>query len=286
MYAVDARPAPLEQYLTHLRGYRGIGPVRIGNDAVGQFQLDVYGEVLGTMELALRRREVSEGLWKVVRHLAEATVAQWRDPDCSIWEPRCEGRHHVFSKVMAWAGLDRAARVAERTGHHEPAQRWRHEADLIRTEVLEKGWDGTRQTFVQAYGELPLDASLLAIPKVRFLERNDPRVRSTLEAVRSELATSCEELFYRYRSFDGLEGDEGAFVQSSLWVVQNLALIGEVSEADRLFRNLLRRIEPLGLAAEEIDPATGAFLGNYPQGLSHAAIINTALILQRLDATP
>ena len=152
----------------------------------------------------------------------------------------------------------------------------------MREEVLERGWDAARGTFVQVYGEPQLDASVLIIPNVGFLRRDDPRVRSTLAAVRHELASPCEDLIYRYRAPDGLDGHEGAFVACSFWVVQNLALIGDFAEAERLFKNLLRRANPLGLLAEEIDPTSGEQLGNFPQGLSHAALLDTAFILEKL----
>jgi GH15 family glucan-1,4-alpha-glucosidase len=282
MYTVDARRDLPEQILGHLEGYRGARPVRIGNAAAQQFQLDIYGEMLETADIWRRRRPMTEGVWKVLRELVDWTAGHWRDPDQSIWEPRQEPRHFVFSKVMAWVALDRGARIAGELGLPGDTERWQREADLVRAEVLERGWDAARQTFVQVYGEPQLDAALLVIPKVRFLHRSDPRVKSTLAAVRRELATACEELLYRYRSPDGLSGDEGAFVACSFWLVQNLAMVGDFDEGERLFRNLLRRSNHLGLFAEEIDPATGEQMGNFPQGLSHSALITSAYVLERL----
>jgi GH15 family glucan-1,4-alpha-glucosidase len=282
MYGVDGTRELPERILDHLEGYRGLGPVRIGNGAAGQFQLDVYGEVLATIEVWLRSHTITEGTWKVVCDLADGVMTRWRRPDCSIWEPRYEPKHHVFSKVMAWVALDRGAAIGERFGHAEEAARWRAEAGAVRDEILTRGWDPERGAFLQSYDDPALDAALLVVPKVQFLARHDPRVRSSLDAIRVALATPCEDLLYRYRAPDGLGGDEGAFVVASFWMVQNLALVGEFAEAERLFRNLLRRFDPLGLAAEEIDPATGEQLGNFPQGLSHAALINTAYILERL----
>jgi GH15 family glucan-1,4-alpha-glucosidase len=256
--------------------------VRVGNAAAGQFQMDVYGEMLEMAAIWRRTRRMTEGLWKVLRELVEWTAQHWRDPDLSIWEPRHEPRHYVYSRVLAWVALDRGARMATELSLPGDPDRWRREATALHTEILERGWDARRETFVQCYGEPQLDASVLIIPKVRFLHRSDPRVRSTVAAIRRELATVSEELVYRYRTPDGVPGDEGAFVACSFWVVQVLAMVGEHAEAERLFRNLLRRANHLGLFAEEIDPATGEQLGNFPQALSHAALINTAFILERL----
>ncbi|MBI4419717.1 MAG: glycoside hydrolase family 15 protein [Gemmatimonadetes bacterium] len=282
MFTIDGHRDLPERALDHLEGYRGTRPVRVGNDAVRQFQLDVYGELLETMNIWRRRNPISEGLWKVARDLVDSTASYWRRPDYSIWEPRYEPKHHVFSKVMAWVALDRGIRIARTlrlAGDHE---RWEREANALRAEVLERGWDSERRTFLQAYGEPQLDASMLVVPLVGFLPRSDPRVRSTLEAIRRELATSCEELIYRYRAPDGLGGGEGAFLFCSFWMVQNLALVGQHAEAERLFRNLLRRTNHVGLLAEEIDPATGEQLGNFPQALSHAALLNAASTLEQL----
>jgi alpha,alpha-trehalase len=282
MFALDGRRDIPERVLEHLDGYRGARPVRIGNGAADQFQLDVYGELLEAAEIWRRKHTMTEGVWKALRQLVDWTADHWREPDQSIWEPREKPKHFVFSKVMAWVALDRGTRMARELGLPGDAERWQREAGLIRGEVLERGWDSARRTFVQAYGEPQLDAALLVIPKVRFLHRSDPRVRSTLEAVRRELGSVCEELIYRYRSPDGVGGDEGAFVACSFWMVQNLAMVGDFAEAERLFKNLLRRGNHLGLFAEEIDPATGEHLGNFPQALSHAAVINTAYVLERL----
>jgi GH15 family glucan-1,4-alpha-glucosidase len=282
MFAVDGSRDLPETVLDHLDGYRGSRPVRIGNSAAGQFQLDIYGELLETFAIAHRRRPLSEGGWEALRGLVEAAAAQWRRPDYSIWEARREPRHYVYSKVMAWAALDRGIRLARRHGLSADLERWERERDAVHAEVMEKGWNPGLGSFVQCYDDSALDAAVLIIPKIGFLPRSDPRVRSTLDAVVRRLGTSCEELIYRYRSPDGLRGDEGAFLPCSFWRVQVLAMIGEHAEAERLFRNLLRRANHLGLLAEEMDPATGEQLGNFPQALSHAALINTACILERL----
>ncbi len=282
MYGVDGRRDLAERALDHLEGYRGARPVRVGNGAAGQFQLDVYGELLETVAIWYRRHPVTEGLWKTLRDLVDWTAVHWREPDFSIWETRAEPRHYVYSKVMAWAALNRGSRIARRLGLPGDVGRWQREAAALRADVLRRGWDPGRQTFVQAYGEPALDAAVLVIPKVGFLPRTDPRVRTTLAAVRKELGSSCEELIYRYHAPDGLTGREGTFVVCSFWMVENLAMVGEFAEAERLFRNLLRRANHVGLLAEEIDPATGEHLGNFPQALSHAALLDTAVILEKL----
>jgi GH15 family glucan-1,4-alpha-glucosidase len=286
MFGVDGRRDLPETTLEHLAGYRGARPVRVGNGAARQFQLDVYGELLETVARAHRGREVTEGLWRVLHRLVDWTAAHWREPDFSIWESRQEPKDFVFSKVMAWVALERAIHMAGRYGLPGAVETWKREAAAVHAAVLSRGWDADRQTFVQAFGEPQLDAAALIIPKVGFLRRSDPRVRSTIDAVRRELASSCEELIYRYRAPDGESGGEGAFVVCSFWVAQALAMVGDVAEAERLFRNLLRHGNHLGLFAEEIDPATGEQLGNFPQALSHAALINTAVILERLRPPP
>lgn len=286
MFTIDARRDLPERTLDHLEGYRATRPVRVGNAAVSQFQLDVYGEVVEMIHVSRGRGPVSEGLWKVTRDLVDWTAENWRRPDYSIWEPRQDPKHYVFSKVLAWVALDRGVRVARDEGMPGDYERWQREAELLRADVLERGWDSQRRTFVQAYGEPQLDASILVIPLVGFLPPSDPRVRTTLEAVRRELASVCEDLIFRYRAPDGLTGDEGAFLFCSFWMVQNLALVGQFAEAERLFKNLLRRANHVGLMAEEIDPATGEQLGNFPQALSHAALLNTAYILERMRPQP
>jgi GH15 family glucan-1,4-alpha-glucosidase len=286
MFAVDGQRHLPERVLDHLAGYRGARPVRIGNGAAGQFQLDVYGELLEAVAIRFRNHPITEGLWKVLRGMVDWTAAHWHEPDFSIWEAREEPQHYVFSKMMAWVALDRGARLATRLRLDADVAAWRREADALRAEVLERGWDAARGCFVQVYGEPQLDASVLIAAKVGFLRRSDPRVRSCLDAVRRELGSSCEDLIYRYRAADGLEGREGAFVVCSFWMIQTLALVGRFAEAERLFRNLLRRGNHLGLFAEEIDPASGEHLGNFPQALSHAALLNTAYILERLRPRP
>ncbi len=288
MYGIDGRRDLPESTLDNLRGYRGAYPVRIGNAAATQFQLDVYGELLETVSIWARRHPMSEGLWKVLQDLLDWTAHHWREPDYSIWEARQTPKHYVFSKVMAWAALDRGVRIAQRGDLPGNIEGWRRAADDIHADVLANGWDADRQTFVQAYGEPQLDAALLVIPKLRFLPADDPRVMSTVRAVWRELSAGPEDLVFRYRSADGLSGDEGAFIVCTFWLAQDLALAGDLETAERLFLKMVGRANHVGLLAEEIDPHSGAQVGNFPQALSHAALLNTAYILEwrrRRDAT-
>lgn len=282
MYRIDGSRDMPEVELRHLEGYGGARPVRIGNGAAHQYQLDVYGELLETLYARHRHSPPTEGLWRALRLLVEWTAAHWREPDWSIWEARQEPRHFTFSKIMAWTALDRGARMAEALGHETDASAWRAQARATRAEVMERAWDAGRGTFVQAYDTTDLDAATLVAPKVGFLERSDPRVRTMVAAIRRELGTPHDELIHRYRGDDGLAGTEGAFVICSFWMVQAITGYGDVPEAKRLFERLLARASPLGLFGEEIDPASGAHLGNFPQAFSHAALVNTAHGLARV----
>ena len=282
MYDLDGGRDLPERELSHLEGYGGARPVRIGNGAAGQFQLDVYGELLEMLRIRYWRTAPSEGLWDIMRTLVDWTADHWREPDWSIWEARMDARHYVFSKVMAWVALDRGASLAQQCGFPGDIARWRREAAQVQRDVLANGWDAERRTFRQAYDGSDLDAAVLVIPFLRFLPRLDPRVRQTIEAVHRELNAGSEDLIFRYRGADGLLGAEGAFVICSFWLAQAHALTGDFEGGERLFRQLLERATPLGLYGEQIDPATGAHLGNYPQAFSHAAVMTTALVLERL----
>jgi len=282
MYDLDGGRELPERELLHLDGYGGSRPVRVGNAAAGQFQLDVYGELLEMLRIRYWRTAPSEGLWEAMRSLVEWTADHWREPDWSIWEARLEARHYVFSKVMAWVALDRGASLAQQCGFAGDIGRWRREAALIQQDVLANGWDSARRTFRQAYDGTDLDAAVLVIPTMRFLPRFDPRIRQTIDAVHRELSAGSDDLIFRYRGPDGLVGAEGAFVICSFWLAQAHALAGDFDTGERLFRSLLDRATPLGLFGEQIDPATGAHLGNFPQAFSHAAVMTTALVLERL----
>ena len=283
MYGIDGRRDLVERQLDHLTGYRNSRPVRVGNGAVGQLQLDVYGEVLETADIWRRNHDMTEGTWRVLRGLVDWVSKNWHLPDYSIWEVRGEVRHYVFSKVMSWVALDRGIRMAEELSLESETAAWREARDTLHAEIMERGWSESRQSFVQSYGDEALDAAALAIPMVRFLPWNHPRVHSTVRTVARELTTLDGELVYRYRHPDGLEGEEGAFSICTFWLAQALAMIGEKERAERVFRRMLRHANHVGLYSEEIEPATGEFLGNFPQAFTHIALINCAAALARLE---
>jgi GH15 family glucan-1,4-alpha-glucosidase len=243
----------------------------------------VYGEVMETADIWRRKHEMTEGTWRVLRGLVDWVSKNWQLPDSSIWEVRGDVRHYVFSKVMSWVALDRGVRMAEELNLESDTAAWRAARDALHAEIMERGWSEARQSFVQSYDSDALDAAALAIPMVRFLPWNHPRVHSTVRAVARELTTIDGELVYRYRHPDGLEGEEGAFSICTFWLAQGLAMIGERERAERVFRRMLRHANHVGLYSEEIDPLTGEFLGNFPQAFTHIALINCAAALARVE---
>ena len=264
-----------ETTLDHLSGYRGSRPVRIGNDARNQFQLDVYAEVL----MAAEQIEVANDARKTLTRLADIVVKRWREPDCGIWEKRSGRRQHVHAKVMAWAALDGACRIL---GDNE---RWRRERDTIKSEVLERGFNARLNSFVSEYDGNELDASLLYISRVGFIDADDPRMLGTIDAIRKTLGR--DELIYRYemRTDDGLPPGEGAFLPCSFWLVEALAMANRQEEARDVFEKLLARANDVGLLSEEIDVESGALLGNFPQALTHIGLINAAICLSEEGRT-
>lgn len=263
-----------------LDGYRGSRPVRIGNAAHKQFQLDIYGEVVGA--LALYRKsggEFDRDARNLISGIAHVIMKRWHEPDDGIWEVRSGRAQHVHSKVMAWVGLDLIIELAERYDRiRVSTEHARATADAIKSWVVDVGYDTHLRAFTRTPGSPDLDAALLVIPLVHFLPPDDPRISTTIDAIRRHLA--IDDLVYRYRGDDGLPGQEGAFLICSFWLVEALARTGQVDEAHRLFRRLIDRRNDLGLLSEEIDPDTGALLGNFPQGFSHIGLINAALTLE------
>jgi GH15 family glucan-1,4-alpha-glucosidase len=278
-YGIGGERLLPEIQLDHLEGYRGSRPVRIGNAAARQFQLDVYGEVLDTAHLWRRAGgAIGPELWSFLRECVRCIRERWRDPDEGIWEVRGGPRHFVHSKAMCWVGLDRAIKIAGALGENDSLDEWRRLRDEIREDVLERGFDAELGTFVQAYGSRSLDASAMLLPLMGFIRADDPRMRSTVAAIQERLTT--DGLVHRYLTDDGLPGEEGAFAICSFWLADNLALQGRYDEARALFERVCSLANDVGLLAEEIDPRTGEQLGNFPQAFTHVALINGAFHLQ------
>jgi GH15 family glucan-1,4-alpha-glucosidase len=256
-----------ELEIAWLGGYEGSSPVRIGNAAHGQFQLDVYGEVMDAMLHAREQGlEPEAHAWSLQRALISFLESAWEQPDEGIWEVRGPRRHFVHSKVMAWVAFDRAARTVERFGLRGDADRWRWRRDEVHREVCEKGWDGDRATFTQSYGSRALDAALLLIPRVGFLPGDDPRVIGTIDAIQRELMQDGFVLRYPTdESDDGLPPGEGAFLPCSFWMADALAMAGRREEGRRLYERLARVANDVGLLSEEYDAGSGRLVGNFPQ---------------------
>ncbi|HEV7626982.1 MAG TPA: glycoside hydrolase family 15 protein [Streptomyces sp.] len=286
MYGIAGERELSEAELNWLPGYEGSVPVRIGNGAAGQLQLDVYGEVTEALHLAhmtgLARNDYASLLQlKLIGYLED----HWDEPDEGIWEVRGPRRHFVHSKVMAWVAVDRTVKLIESGEVDGPLERWRDLRDEIHRDVCEKGYDKERNTFTQYYGSRELDASLLLIPQMGFLPPDDKRVIGTVEAIQRELSTE-DGFVMRYptsqvdgANVDGLQGEEGAFLACSFWLADDLAMIGRVEEARKLFERLLALRNDLGLLAEEWDPHQQRQVGNFPQAFSHVPLIDTALRL-------
>ncbi|HYK94130.1 MAG TPA: glycoside hydrolase family 15 protein [Thermoplasmata archaeon] len=274
-----------ERPLRHLAGFAGSRPVRVGNGAATQFQLDIYGELLdAAYMLSFAQPKEVESLWPRLAQVAREVLERWREPDRGIWEARGPPRQYVHSKLMAWVALERSARLARRFGDVAPVASWQAAADQIRFEIVELGFDGRQRAFVQAFGRRHLDASALRIPLVGFLPFQDERVLSTIEAIDSRLGSGA--FLYRYRAPDGLAGREGTFLPCAFWMVECLARCGRREEALKRFEALLGAASPVGLFSEEYDPGRAILLGNYPQGLSHIGMLRAALALGLADIPP
>ncbi|GAB3473185.1 glycoside hydrolase family 15 protein [Nocardiopsis coralliicola] len=283
MYGVRGERRLSEWEADWLPGYEGSRPVRVGNAAVHQYQLDVYGEVMDVLDLARRcGLEGGDHVWGMQRSLVNFLEWCWDEPDEGLWEVRGPRQHFVHSKVMAWVAADRAVRGIEEFGEEGPIERWRNLRDTIHAEVCEYGFDARRNTFTQYYGGTELDAALLLIPEVGFLPYDDPRVVGTIEAIREDLMVDGFVLRYRTDrddTADQLPGDEGAFLACSFWMANALQSIGREKEARELFDRLLGLRNDLGLLAEEWDTRSGRQVGNFPQAFSHVPLVTTALNL-------
>ncbi len=281
LYSITGRRRLDEHELDWLPGYGRAAPVRIGNAASRQFQLDVYGEVMDTLHLARAAGLAPEPYaWRIQVALLGFLEQHWQDPDEGIWEVRGPRRHFTHSKVMAWVAFDRAVKDAETYGLDGPVARWRELRDAIHSQVCARGYDARRNTFVQSYETPHLDASLLLIPQVGFLAHDDPRVRGTVALVERDLVV--DGLVLRYSTdtgVDALPPGEGAFLPCSFWLADCLVLTGRRAEGQALFERLLQLRNDLGLLAEEYAPRERRLLGNFPQALTHMALINTARLL-------
>jgi alpha,alpha-trehalase len=285
VYGIGGEKKLDEKVLPHLNGYEGARPVRIGNGAYDQRQLDVWGALLDSVYLHTKSRDyLPEVVWPILKRSAESAIRHWREPDRGIWEVRGEPQQFTSSKVMCWVAADRGARLAELHGDLELARSWQRSADEIHADVCAHGVD-ERGVFVQHYNTKALDASALLIPLVRFLPPDDPRVRATVLAIAEEL--TYDDLVLRYRvetTDDGLSGEEGSFTICSFWLVSALVEIGEVARARALCEKLLSYASPLQLYAEEIDPRSGRHLGNFPQAFTHLALINAVVHVIRAES--
>jgi GH15 family glucan-1,4-alpha-glucosidase len=285
MYNLDGRKPPDETDDPELEGYRRSKPVRWGNAAAGQTQHDVYGEILDcAYQWTAHHGSMPERLWNHLCALAETAAREWRTPDHGIWEVRSSGRPFTYSAALCQVAVDRAARMAERFGLPGPRQRWKQMADDIGRTILEEAWDAKAGTLTEHLGGGKLDASLLALPLRRVVRADHPKMVATTRTICDRLGAG-KGLLYRYRheeSPDGIPGEEGAFLLCSFWLVDNLAGQGRVKEALELYDSLCARAGHLGLLPEEIDPATGAFLGNYPQAFSHIGVIASGVHLARV----
>jgi GH15 family glucan-1,4-alpha-glucosidase len=283
MYGVAGERRLTELELDWLPGYEGSRPVRIGNGAVDQLQLDVYGEVMNSLHLSrVSGLEADQRAWTLQFELISYVEEHWDEADEGLWEVRGPRRHFVHSKVMCWVAVDRAVKQVEAFGKPAPLARWRELRDRIHAEICDKGFDPVRGTFTQSYGSQELDAALLLIPIVGFLPPEDPRVVGTVEAIQRELMVDGFVLRYPVspdNDVDGLPGGEGAFLACSFWLAEALTMIGRKDEAVELFERLLSLRNDVGLLAEEYDPRYGRMVGNFPQAFSHVPLIHAARAL-------
>jgi len=289
MYGIRGERELTERELPHLRGYGDSGPVRIGNGAANQKQLDVFGEVLDCIHLYRRQGsferygETLDGpLWAMMSTLVEHVCAHWQEPDNGIWEVRGGLRHYVYSKVMCWVALDRGIRAAQQLHLEADLPRWCLVRDQIRADILSHAYNTALGAFTQSYDDTAMDASNLLLPLVGFIPPSDPRMRSTVDRIIEQL-TDERGFVYRYLSDDGLTGAEGTFATCTFWLVDNLAMQGRLTEAKSLFERLLTYAGHLGLFSEEIDVRNNLALGNYPQAYTHIALINSAINLQKAE---
>jgi alpha,alpha-trehalase len=262
-----------------LGGYRKSAPVKVGNLASRQTQLDIYGELVNTVfETSRHGEKITGEVWDSVKRICDFVCENWSGKDRGMWEMRTAPRDYLHSKLMCWVALDRGITMAKQSKHDAPLAKWKAAAEEIRRAILEKGFSKRLNSFVQSFETEELDATTLLVPIHRFLPPDDPRVQGTIDAVWHGLSAG-NGLLYRYRSDDGLAGNEGAFLLCSFWLVSALAVSRRIEEAETVFRQMLKHVSPLGLLSEEVDPTDGRMIGNFPQALSHIGLINAALHL-------
>lgn len=283
MFGIGGERDLTERELPWLEGWRGNGPVRVGNGAWNQRQNDVYGELLAA---AHRLKDQvafdDEGLRRMLIALADLAGQVWNEPDHGIWEMRGEPRHHLYSKLMCWVALECAIDMADELGAEENVSGWRSKREEIRDAILENGWSGEVGAFTQSFGSASLDASALVIPMVGFLPPDDAKVLSTIEKIEDHL-TDASGLVMRYRDPDGLEGQEGAFLLCTFWLAHAHALAGNLSRAHEVFTRATSFANDLGLFSEEIEASTGASIGNFPQAFSHIGLVNAAWAIEQAE---
>ena len=286
MFGVGGEHDCSERDLAHLRGWRGSRPVRVGNAAWRQTQLDVSGELLGAVHRLRHQLEQMPSTTKeFLVDVAELAARHWRDPDHGIWEVRGPPRDYTHSKLMCWVALDRAIDLADVLGAAERVTRWRREREAIRQAIETHGWSEEAGAFVQSFGSTALDASTLLLPIVGFLGGDDPRVRSTIDAI-AERLTDERGLVYRYRASDNLPGSEGSFLLCTFWLAAALARSGEPARARAVFERATAFLNDVGLLSEEVDAAHGELLGNFPQAFSHIGLVNAAWAIAQAEAPP
>jgi GH15 family glucan-1,4-alpha-glucosidase len=283
VYGVFGEAELEEQELLHLSGYQGSRPVRVGNGAAAQFQLDVYGELVDAVSQALigKKRRLDRDTRRMLEGIGETTCRRWQEPDEGIWEVRSGKFHHTHSKVLAWVAVDRLLRLNNAGLINIPSERYRGVRDAIRAEIEARGWSESVGSYVRTFDGQELDASLVLLPIYGYQPGSSPRVKATIERILDSLGTG--RFIYRYKrsAQDGVQGGEGAFGIASFWVVEALARSGEIDRARQMLDALLGHANDVGLYAEEFEPTSGAPLGNFPQAFTHVGLINAALVVDR-----
>lgn len=282
MYGIRGERSLPERELG-LRGYRDSRPVRIGNGAAHQLQLDIYGSLID----AALRYDRQGGLltimeWEKLTELTEEVMRRWREPDAGVWEARNNPRHYTYSKIWSWVALTRAAELARQLGAEGSIDRWLKEANIIREEIFERAWNDDLGAFTQSYDSEELDSAVMVMPSVGFISGDDPRFQSTMSACIDKLGIGGGPLLYRYLNEDGVGGPEGAFLLPSFWMIEAIALSGDLGKARAALSKLLKHASPLGLYSEEVHPEDEDLLGNFPQGFSHLGLVNAIFRIEEL----